>query len=351
MPPLINVKNMAKKTTGPSFDAVRRDVLAGNFRPIYCLAGEENYYIDILEELIVDNALKPEARDFNMMTFYGPDSKIEDIITAARSYPMGADRLLVVVKEAQGLSHIDRLEVYLRSPQPSTVMVLCYRSAKLDHRLKYVGLIEKNGVLFVSEKLKQGMIPVFVQNFLSQKQLAIEPDAAYIMAEYVGNDLSRLVRELEKLVVAVSEGTTRVTKDLVMSVVGINKDYNRFELQDALVTKDVERAMKIVNYFDKNEKQFPIFSILPSLATFFRNLLLAYYSPEKTEQGIAATLGISPWQVQKNYLPAMRVYSAQKVFAIISAIRRTDAKSKGVGKGPNVKNGDLLKELFYFILH
>lgn len=342
---------MAKKNTGPSFESVQRDVRAGNLKPIYCLMGDENYFIDILEDLIVDHSLKPEERDFNMMTFYGPDSHVEDIINAARSYPMGADRLLVVVKEAQGLSHIDRLEVYLRNPQPSTVMLLCYRSPKIDHRMKFVGLIEKHGVLFVAEKLKPGMLPTFIQNFLQQRQLVIEPEAAHVMAEYVGNDLSRLVGELEKIIVAVGSGGSRVTRDIVMSVVGINKEYNLFELQDALVNRDVLKTMKMVNYFDKNEKQFPIFRLLPTLANFYRNLLLAYYAPQKTEQGIAATLGISPWQVQKNYLPAMRNYSAQKVFAIVSAIRRTDAKSKGVGKGPNVTNGDLLKELFYFILH
>ena len=340
----------AKKTPGPTHEEICRDIRAGNVKPIYYLMGEESYYIDRLTDFIVDTLLKPDERDFNLMTLYGADTDAGSIILAARGFPMGAQRLVVVVREAQNLRDADRLELYLRQPQPSTVLVLCHKNGVLDRRKKLAGLIEKAGVLYESKRMKEAALPTFIGNYLCRQHLTIEPAAAQLLAEYVGSDLNRMAGELDKLVIARSAGENVVTPALIERHIGISKEFNIFELQDALGQKDVLRVSRIVNYFDKNQKENPPQKILPALFRYFSNLMLAYYAPEKTERGIAAWLGMSEWQVRKNVLPAMQRYSGVKVMKIIGEIRRTDARSKGVGN-PNIPAGELMKELYFFILH
>ncbi len=340
----------AKKTAAPTYEDIVRDVRAGNLKPVYCLMGEESYYIDRVADFIVDTLLKPEERDFNLLTFFGADTDADTVINAAKGYPMGAARQVVVVREAQSLSHIERLEFYLGQPQPSTVLIICYKNGSLDRRKKLASLIEKQGVLFESKKLRDNQLPTFVRDYLKRKQLAIEPAAAEMMAEYVGSDLNRMAGELEKLVIALPKGEKTITADLVERNIGISKEFNIFELQDALAQKDILKVNRIANYFDKNPKANPVQKTLPALFKFFSNLMLSYYAPDKSERGIAAWLGMTEWQVRKNVLPAKERYSGVKVMKIIEAIRRTDARSKGVGN-PGISNGELMKELFYFILH
>lgn len=361
----------ARKASGPTHEEICRDIRAGNVKPIYYLMGEESYYIDRLADFITDTLLKPDERDFNLLTLYGADTDAAGIILAARGYPMGAQRLVVMVREAQNLRDVDRLELYLRQPQPSTVLVLCHKNGTLDRRKKLAGLVEKAGVLYESKKMKETALPTFITNYLRRRQLAIEPAAAQLLAEYVGSDLNRLAGELDKLVIACSSGqgaassgqgtvssrrTTGSSNQMVVSSelierhIGISKEFNIFELQDALGQKDVLRVSRIANYFDKNQKENPPQKILPALFRYFSNLMLAYYAPEKTERGIAAWLGVGEWQVRKNVLPAMQHYSGVKVMKIIGEIRRTDARSKGVGN-PNIPAGELMKELYFFILH
>ncbi len=340
----------AKKSVATTYEDIVRDVRAGNLKPVYCLMGEESYYIDRVADFIVDTLLKPEERDFNLLTFFGADTDADAVINAAKGYPMGAARQVVVVREAQSLSHIDRLEFYLSQPQPSTVLIICYKNGSLDRRKKLASLIEKQGVLFESKKLRDNQLPTFVRDYLKRKQLAIEPAAAEMMAEYVGSDLNRMAGELEKLVIALPKGAKTVTADLVERNIGISKEFNIFELQDALAQKDILKVNRIANYFDKNPKANPVQKTLPALFKFFSNLMLSYYAPDKSERGIAAWLGMTEWQVRKNVLPAKERYSGVKVMKIIEAIRQTDARSKGVGN-PGISNGELMKELFYFILH
>ena len=339
-----------KKKTGPTYDVIVRDVRAGDVKPVYCLMGAESYYIDRLSDFIVDSALKPEERDFNLFTFFGAESTVDAVINAAKGFPMGARRLVVVVKEAQNLANFDRLEFYLRQPQPSTVLVLCYKNGTLDRRKKIVGMIEKAGVLFESPRLYDSQLPGFIREYMKRLHLDVDARACALLAEYVGADLNRLVGELDKLVVALPEGQHAVTVDLVEHQVGISKDFNIFELQDALAQKDMEKVSRIVNYFDKNPKANPIQKTLPALFKFFSNLMLAYYAPERTERGIANWLGLADWQVRRNVLPAMKNYTGTKVMKILGEIRRTDARSKGV-ENPSTPNGELMEELLYFILH
>lgn len=339
-----------KKKNALTYDVIVREVRAGNYKPIYYLMGAESYYIDRIADYIVDRVLKPEERDFNLFTFFGSETNVDAVINAAKGFPMGADHVVVVVKEAQGLANVERLEFYLRQPQPSTILILCHKNGVLDRRKKIAGMIEKAGVLFESAKLYDSQLPTFINEYMRRKRLAIEPNAAALLAEYVGADLNRLASELDKLALALPTGQRTVTMDLVETHVGISKEFNIFELQSALAQKDVERVSRIANYFDKNPKENPIQKTLPALFKFFSNLMLAYYAPEKTERGIAAWLGQADWQVRRNVLPAMKRYKGTKVMKILGEIRRTDARSKGVDN-PSTPNGELMEELLYFILH
>lgn len=342
---------MAKKATNSiTHESIVREVRAGNIAPVYYLMGEESYYIDHLSDFLVNTLLRPEERDFNLITLFGADTDTTSVVHAAMGFPMGAERLIVLVKEAQALKNIDLLEPYLKQPQPSTTLILCHKNGTIDRRKAIVKHLEKVGVLYESAKLRDYQLPTWITNYLRRKQIAIEPAAAEMMAEYVGADLNRMAGELDKLVIALNAATPTIDTAMVSSHIGVSKEYNVFELTDALGKKDVQRVHQIANYFDKNPKANPIQMVLPFLFRYFSNLMLAYYAPEKTTRGIAAWIGASEWQVERNVLPAMRMYTGRKVMEIIRQIRRTDARSKGVDN-PSISSGDLMKELLFFILH
>lgn len=338
------------KKSAVTHESIVRDVRAGNIKPVYFLMGEESYYIDRLSDFIVSSLLKPEERDFNLMTFFGADTSVETVINTAKGFPMGARRLVVVVREAQNMPGLEHLEFYLRQPQPSTVLVVCYKNGTIDRRKKMAVLIEKTGVLYESKKLYDSQLPAFINDYLKRKKRRIEPEAAALMAEHVGADLNRMAGELDKLCLACAGEEKAIDMALVEQNIGISKEFSIFELQDALAQKDVFRVNRIANYFDKNPKQNPIQKTLPALFRFFSNLMLAYYAPQRTERGIADWLGMADWQVRRSIMPAMKRYSGVKVMRIISEIRRADGRSKGVGN-VSVSNGDIMKELLFFIMH
>ncbi len=340
---------MAKKAGGITYEEIVQQVRAGDFKPIYYLMGEEPYYIDLLSDYIVAQALTEDERDFNLTILYGPQTTGEEVINAAKRYPMMAERQVVVVREAQSLPHKEVLAFYAQKPMPTTVLVLCHKNGTLDGRTNMAKDIRKAGIVFESNKLYDRELPGFVSSYVKRKGVEIAPDACLILCEHVGADLSRLAGELDKLIVAVGEGH-RIDAQAIQDNIGISKEYNSFELTTALSMKDVVKANKIVKYFDSNPKNFALQPTLSTIFKFYSDLMLAYYSPVKTEQGIADWLGQTTWQVRKNILPAMRLYTATKVFNIIGEIRRTDGASKGVG-GQKTSDGDLLKELVYQILH
>ena len=340
---------MAKKAGGISYEDIVRQVRAGEFQPIYYLMGEEAYYIDRLSDYIVEQALTEDERDFNLTILYGPQTTGEEVVNAAKRYPMMAERQVVVVREAQGLQHKEMLAFYAQKPMSSTVLVLCHKNGSLDRRTNLAKEIQKAGIVFESNRLYDRELPSFATSYVHRKGLEIAPDACQILCEYVGADLNRLAGELDKLIVAVGEGQ-RIDAQAIQDHIGISKEYNSFELVTALSMRDVVKANRIVKYFDSNPKNFALQPTLSTLFKFFTDLMLAYYSPVKSEQGIADWLGQSTWQVRRNVLPAMRMYTAMKVYTIIGEIRKTDAASKGVG-GQKTTDGDLLKELVYTILH
>ena len=340
---------MAKKAGGVSYEEIVRQVRAGDFKPIYYLMGEEPYYIDRISDYIVEQALTEDERDFNLTILYGPQTTGEEVVNAAKRYPMKAERQVVVVREAQSLPHKEVLAFYAQKPMPSTVLVICHKNGMLDRRTNMAKEIQKSGLLFESNILYDRELPGFVSSYVKRKGLEIAPDACLILCEHVGADLSRLAGELDKLVVAVGEGK-RIDAQAIQDNIGISKEYNSFELLAALSVRDVLKANRIVKYFDSNPKNFALQPTLATLFKFYTDLMLAYYAPTKTEQGIADWLGQSVWQVRRNVLPAMRAYTATKVYQIIGEIRRTDGASKGVG-GQRSSDGNLLKELVFQILH
>ena len=338
---------MAKETT---YEEIARDLKNRIYKPVYYLMGEESYYIDRISEYIAQTVLNENEKEFNQTILYGADTDIATIINAAKRYPMMSKYQVVIVKEAQGVKNIDELSYYLQKPLESTILVLCHKHGVLDRRKKLAAEIEKVGVLFESKKIKDTQLAGFITSYLKRKSIEIEPKASEMIAEFVGTDLSRMAGELEKLIITLPKGQKRITPEQIEQNIGISKDYNNYELRNALIIKDVFKANQIIKYFEENPKTNPLQMTLSVLFNFFSNLMLAYYAPEKSEQGIAAQLGLkSPWQ-SKDYLAAMRKYSGVKVMQIIGEIRYCDAKSKGVGNS-SLGDGELLRELVYKILH
>lgn len=338
---------MAKEVT---YEEIVRDLKNRVYKPVYYLMGEETYYIDKISDYISDTVLTDEEKEFNLTVMYGGDVDVATIVNAAKRYPMMSEHQVVVVKEAQNVKGMEGLSFYLQKPLMSTILVICHKHGVLDRRKKLAAEIEKIGVLFESKKLKEAQLPGFVASYLKRKSVDIEPKAAEMMAEFVGTDLSRMAGELEKLVITLPPGSRRVTPEQIERNIGVSKDYNNFELRNALVARDVLKANRIIKYFEENPKNNPIQTTLSVLFGFFSNLMLAYYAPEKTEQGVAEQLGLkSTWQARE-YMNAMRQYSGVKVMEIIGEIRYCDARSKGVDN-VSLENGDLLRELIYKILH
>ena len=338
---------MAKEVT---YEEIVRNLRNKVYAPVYFLMGEEDYYIDRISDYIIDTVLTDTEKEFNLTVLYGSDTDIATIINAAKRYPMMSKYQVVAVREAQALRNLDELVYYLQKPLESTILVMCYKHGALDRRKKLVAELEKAGVLFESKKLKDAQLPGFITSYLKRKQVEIEPKASEMMAEFVGTDLNRMAGELEKLVITLPAGQRRITPEQIERNIGISKDYNNFELRNALREKDVLKANRIIKYFEENPKNNPLQVTLAVLFNFFANLMLVYYAPDKSDRGIAAHLGLrSPWQA-KDYENAMKRYTGVKVMQIVGAIRQCDAKSKGVGNS-SVSDGELLRELVYFILH
>ena len=333
-----------------TYEGIIRELQAKQYRPVYYLMGDEAFYIDKIADYIIDNVLTDTEKEFNQTILYGADVDAATIINAAKRYPMMSEYQVIVVKEAQAVHNMEELVFYLQKPLKSTILVLCHKHGSLDKRKKLAAEIEKVGVLYESKKLKEAQLPAFIAAYIKQKGFDIDQKATAMLAEFVGTDLSRLVGEMEKLIITSLKNSTKITPEQIEKNIGISKDYNNFELRSALVEKDVLKANKIVKYFEENPKTNPIQVTLSLLFSFFANLMMAYYAPEKSEQGIASFVGLkAPWQA-KEYMIAMRRYSGVKTMQIINEIRTTDAKSKGV-ENSSLSDADLLRELVFKILH
>ena len=334
-----------------SFESIMRELMEGKYRPVYYLQGEESYYIDKIADYIAEHALAPEERDFNQTVLFGSDVSASQIADAARRYPMMAERQVVIVKEAQNVKNTEALEKYMKQPLASTVLVMCHKNGKIDGRKReYVKAIQQAGILLERVKLRERDLPVFIEKYLSKRNASIDPKSTQLIADAIGADLSRLTSELDKVLISLPEDNRRVTPQVVEDQIGVSKDFNGFEMRDAIVNRNIFKANQIMNYFDKNPKAGSIYSFLPLMFNYFQNLMLAYYSPKKTQEGVAEWLELrSPWAA-KDYMTGMRNYSGVKVMQIIGKMREIDAKSKGLDN-PNTPAGELMKELIFFILH
>ena len=333
-----------------TYEEIVKQVKAGSIAPVYCLMGEEPYYIDRLEALITEGVMPKENRDFDMDLLYGSDVDAVRVADSCQQFPMLGEKRLVVVREFQQMrSSQDALATYVKNPSPTTVLVLCHKNGNLDKRKALGKNIDKAGVVFESKRVYESSLPAFIQRYLKASGKDIEAKAVQMLVEHVGTDLMRMSSELDKLLIAMPEGESRVSALLVEAQTGMSKDFNNFELMAALSQKNKSQAAKIVKYFGSNPRSFALPSTLSVMFTFFSDLMQAYYSPEKTEKGIAMWLGKPDWKVRNEIMPAMRLYTGRRVMEILSLIRQTDAASKGVG-GCKTLPGDLLLELVYRIL-
>ncbi|WP_302351060.1 DNA polymerase III subunit delta [Leyella stercorea] len=343
---------MAEKKSSVTFETIMRDLKAKKYAPVYVLMGDESYYIDRITDYIADNVLDPDDRDFNQTVVFGADTTAAQVVDMAKGYPvMPASHRVVIVKEAQGLKSLDALERYFEKPLASTVLVIAYKNGTIDRRKKVVGKAEAVGVVFESKKKRDYELPAFIEAYLKKNHVAIDTKSAAMIAEHIGADLSRLISELDKVMISLPDDDRRVTPDVVEREIGVSKEFNIFELKTAIIERNVFKANQIVKYFDKNPKAGSLFSCLPLLYTYFQNLMVAFYAPDKNnDNNLAAFLELKSVWGLKDYRVGMRNFSAMKTLQILAKIRETDAKSKGLDS-LNTSTDDLMRELIFFILH
>ena len=338
--------------TAITYESVMRDLQQRKFRPVYYLMGDEPYYIDKISDWIAENVLQPEGRDFDQTVLFGSDVNASQIVDAAKRYPMMSEYQVLIVKEAQNVKNVEALEKYMKAPMPSTILVLCHKNGTIDGRKReYVKAIQQAGILFESKKLRERDLPGFIERYLKAQEASIDTKSTQMIAEAIGADLSRLTGELDKVLLSLPEQDRRVTPQVVEDQIGVSKDYNAFELRDAIVNRNIEKANRIIKYFDENPKAGGLYALLPMVFNYFQNLMLAFYCPQKgSQEALAKWLDMkSPWGA-RDYLTGMQNYSGMKVMQIISKIREIDAKSKGLDN-PNTPPGELMRELIFFTFH
>ena len=324
------------------------DIEKGIIKPIYFLMGEEPYYIDKISEYIENKILTEEEKGFNQMVLYGRDITIEDIVDNAKRFPMMAEKQVVIVKEAQDLSRtIENLTSYVENPQPSTVLVMCYKYKTIDKRKKLYKAIQKAGVIYESKKLYENQIAEWIRRVLAGKKYEIDARATAMLIEFLGTDLSKISNELDKLMVILPVGS-KITGKAIEENIGISKDYNNFELRKAVGERNVLKVNQIINYFAQNQKANPLIMTISLLNSFFTQLLIYHSLNDKSKNSVARALGVSPFFVS-DYSVAARNYPMRKVSQVIGLLRDADVKSKGVGA--NLPAGDILKELLFKIIH
>lgn len=333
-----------------SFEQIKEDIRSRKFKPVYLLMGEEPYYIDELTEMFINSVLPEEERAFNQTILYGKDTDVGQLINLARSFPMMSEHQLIVLKEAQALDKIDQLELYVKNPLQSTVLVINYKNGTLDKRKKLYAEISKHGQIFQSDKIPEYKIPTFVNEYVLTKGLKIDQKSAQMLTDFLGNDLSKLTNEIDKLRIFMPRGQNQISAELIEQNIGISKDFNNFELLKAIVEKNVFKVNQIADYFEKNPKNNPLIMTMAVLFNFFSNLMICYWAKDKSDKGLASELGLrSPYQ-GRDYAQAIRNYNAFKCMEIISLLRIYDAKSKGVDN-VSTPDGELLKELLFRITH
>ncbi len=331
-----------------TFNQIYSDLEKGKYKPIYFLMGNEAYFIDKITDYIYRNALPEDQKAFNQMVVYGKDTNVSTVDTTARRFPMMCDRMVVIVKEAQNLKKIEDLVYYAQKPQKSTILVINYKYKTIDKRKKLYKELKKSGIIFESKKLYENQVSPWITNYLHERNYTIDQVSSRLLTDYLGTDLKKIVNELDKLTISLPINS-KITPSIIQENIGISKDYNNFELQNALTHKNLEKANRIVNYFKKNPKDNPFVVTLTALYFFFVKVLMVHYASGKSNSEIASQLKVHPFFV-KDYITASQKYKKRKLLKIISLLREYDLKSKGVGNS-STTHGELLKELVVKIIY
>lgn len=326
-----------------------KNINAGKFEKIYFLHGEEPYYIDLIADAIEDKALEEHERDFNQSILYGKDTDVLSLISELKAYPMMAERRLVILREAQDLKDKDGLlEAYFENPTETTVFVFCHKHKKFDSRKKAIKQAAKNGIVYLSEKVRDYKINEWITEQVKEKGYSISSKAANLLGEFLGTDLSRINNELDKLAILLEAGTT-ISDVHIEENIGISKDYNMFELTAAIQKYDVPKAMSIVKYFEQNPKSGPLVAVIGNVFGFFSKLMKIHFLPNKNPQSVAQATGLPPF-VAGELIAATKVYPPKKIAANIAILHEYDLKSKGIGNS-SFSEGELMRELIYKMLH
>jgi len=318
------------------------------FSPVYFLMGEETFYIDKISEHISKNILSQEEKEFNQTTLYGKDIDVSTIISEAKQFPFGSEYRVVIVKEAQDIRTIEKLESYLDQPSPSTILVICYKYKKIDKRKSFGKNLSKKSALFDSKKLYDNQVPTWIKAHIKDLGYSIDDKSCRILTEYLGADLSKINNELSKLILNLEKGES-ITPKIIEENIGISKDFNIFELQNALGTKDILKANRIIKHFTENPKNHPFVLTISSLFSYFQKIMIYQNLKDKSNKNAASELGVNPFFISQ-YQTAAKNYSMSKLFKIFTYLKENDLKSKGIGN-PSTPEGELLKELTFKILH
>jgi DNA polymerase III subunit delta len=330
------------------FDHILSDINRRIYYPVYLFSGEEPYFIDQLSDAIENGVLSEDEKGFNLTVLYGRDADAQTIIENAKRYPMMASHQVVIVKEAQDIKSLDELTAYAEKPLNSTILVICYKYKKYDKRKSLVKIVEKKGVFFESARVREDKMPAWISAQVAAQGYTISPKANTMMADFLGNDLGKVNNELKKLYISLPKGS-QISEKIVEDNIGISKDYNIFELQNAIRERNIVKANRIIAYFASNPKENSIVKNINLLYGYFTKLLLYHSLPDKSNKEVASALGINPF-FANDFHTAGRNYPFEKVTRVISLLREYDLKSKGLGNGSADEN-ELTKELIYKILH
>lgn len=325
-----------------SVEKILGDWSKGRFKPVYWLEGEEEFYIDQLVNYAEHKILTEAEAGFNLTVFYGKDADWAAIINACRRYPMFAERQVVLLKEAQQMREIDKLEAYIEKPLSSTIFVVAYKEKKVDGRSKLAKMLKEKAELFTTKKMYDNQLPEWTAGLIRSKGYEITQKALLLLVDHIGNDLSRINNEIDKLLVNLT-GRNGITEDDIERYVGISKEYNVFELQDAFAKKDMAKAIRIIQYFESNPKAAPIQLVLPSIYNFFSKAYMVFGQSGADEKSIAASIGVNPYFV-KDYLAAVRNYNYEGIEGGLLLLHAYNLKSIGIGSAA-VEDASLLKEL------
>lgn len=330
------------------YQKIISEISKQKYLPVYLLCGEEPYYIDIISDYIEENVPEESMKEFNLSIFYGRDTDASKVIETAKRYPMMSTHQVVIIKEAQDMKTIDDLLPYIERPLDSTILVICYKYKKYDKRKTLAKIAEKKGVYFESPRIYPDKVSAWITDYVTSRSYQITPKAAMLLGDFLGTDLSKVANEINKLFILLPSGST-INEDVIEKNVGISKDYNFFEFQEALASKNIEKANTIVNFFNSNPKENPLVKIIPMTYIFFTKVLLCSTLQDKSPSGISSALGITPFMA-RDYVKASGNYTFAKLASVISILREFDLKSKGVDSG-STDSTDLMREMIFRILH